>query len=95
MLPEERLSTAASRPRVRASQVKHRQQRVEALRPSRPLRQDRRGEGEADFLIRARKAEYRGIADRLVRFGLVLAEIDQKNNIKVTGEERVLPRSPG
>jgi FKBP-type peptidyl-prolyl cis-trans isomerase (trigger factor) len=93
MLPEERLSTAASRPRVRASQVKHRQQRVETLRPSRPLRQDRRG--EADFLIRARKAEYRGIADRLVRFGLVLAEIDQKNNIKVTGEERVLPRSPG
>jgi FKBP-type peptidyl-prolyl cis-trans isomerase (trigger factor) len=33
--------------------------------------------------------------DRRVRLGLVLAEIDQKNNIKVTDEERVLPRSPG
>jgi FKBP-type peptidyl-prolyl cis-trans isomerase (trigger factor) len=31
----------------------------------------------------------------VVRLGLVLAEIDQKNNIKVTDEERVLPRSPG
>jgi hypothetical protein len=62
-------------------------------RDARPLRQERRG--EADFLIRARKAEYRGIADRRFRLGLVLAEIDQKNNIKVTDEERVFPRSPG
>lgn len=33
------------------------------------------------------KAEYRGIADRRVRLGLVLAEIGDKNNIKVTDEE--------
>ena len=32
-------------------------------------------------------AEYRGIADRRVRLGLVLAEIGEKNNIKVTDEE--------
>jgi len=31
--------------------------------------------------------EYRGIADRRVRLGLVLAEIGDKNNIKVTDEE--------
>ncbi|RAI40658.1 trigger factor [Rhodoplanes roseus] len=33
------------------------------------------------------KAEYRGIADRRVRLGLVLAEIGEKNGIKVTDEE--------
>jgi trigger factor len=33
------------------------------------------------------KAEYRAIADRRVRLGLVLAEIGEKNNIKVTDEE--------
>jgi trigger factor len=33
------------------------------------------------------KAEYRVIADRRVRLGLVLAEIGEKNNIKVTDEE--------
>jgi trigger factor len=33
------------------------------------------------------KAEYRGIADRRVRLGLVLAEIGEKNNIKVNDEE--------
>jgi trigger factor len=33
------------------------------------------------------KAEYRVIADRRVRLGLVLAEIGDKNNIKVTEEE--------
>ncbi|MFL9825597.1 trigger factor [Rhodoplanes sp. SY1] len=33
------------------------------------------------------KAEYRGIADRRVRLGLVLAEIGEKNAIKVTDEE--------
>jgi trigger factor len=31
--------------------------------------------------------EYRGIADRRVRLGLVLAEIGDKNNIKVTDDE--------
>lgn len=35
----------------------------------------------------AAKEEYRGIADRRVRLGLVLAEIGEKNNIKVTDEE--------
>ncbi len=33
------------------------------------------------------KAEYRAIADRRVRLGLVLAEIGEKNNIKVTDDE--------
>jgi trigger factor len=33
------------------------------------------------------REEYRGIADRRVRLGLVLAEIGDKNNIKVTEEE--------
>ncbi|MGA7609996.1 MAG: trigger factor [Xanthobacteraceae bacterium] len=33
------------------------------------------------------KAEYRAIADRRVRLGLVLAEIGEKNNIKVNDEE--------
>ncbi|MBK5956990.1 trigger factor [Rhodoplanes elegans] len=33
------------------------------------------------------RAEYRGIADRRVRLGLVLAEIGEKNAIKVTDEE--------
>jgi len=33
------------------------------------------------------KAEYRGIAERRVRLGLVLAEIGEKNEIKVTDEE--------
>jgi trigger factor len=31
--------------------------------------------------------EYRGIADRRVRLGLVLAEIGEKNSIKVTDDE--------
>src|SRR5262249_53219083 len=35
----------------------------------------------------AAKAEYRGIAERRVRLGLVLAEIGERNNIKVTDEE--------
>lgn len=35
----------------------------------------------------AAKAEYRSIADRRVRLGLVLAEIGEKNNIKVSDEE--------
>ena len=33
------------------------------------------------------REEYRGIADRRVRLGLVLAEIGEKNSIKVTDEE--------
>ena len=33
------------------------------------------------------REEYRGIAERRVRLGLVLAEIGEKNNIKVTEEE--------
>ena len=33
------------------------------------------------------RAEYRDIADRRVRLGLVLAEVGDKNNIKVTDEE--------
>jgi trigger factor len=33
------------------------------------------------------KEEYRGIADRRVRLGLVIAEIGERNNIKVTDEE--------
>lgn len=33
------------------------------------------------------KAEYRAIAERRVRLGLVLAEIGERNNIKVTDEE--------
>ena len=33
------------------------------------------------------KAEYRGIAERRVRLGLVIAEIGEKNNITVTEEE--------
>ena len=33
------------------------------------------------------KEEYRGIAERRVRLGLVIAEIGEKNSIKVTDEE--------
>jgi trigger factor len=33
------------------------------------------------------KEEYRGIAERRVRLGLVIAEIGERNNIKVTDEE--------
>jgi trigger factor len=33
------------------------------------------------------REEYRGIADRRVRLGLVIAEIGERNNIKVTDEE--------
>jgi trigger factor len=35
----------------------------------------------------AAKAEYRGISERRVRLGLVLADVGDKNNIKVTDEE--------
>jgi trigger factor len=48
--------------------------------------QNRTFEDEGTTEEKAR-AEYRGIADRRVRLGLVLAEIGDKNSIKVTEEE--------
>jgi trigger factor len=48
--------------------------------------QNRTFEDEGTTEEKAR-AEYRGIADRRVRLGLVLAEIGDKNSIKVTDEE--------
>src|SRR6202163_642044 len=48
--------------------------------------QNRTFEDEGTTEEKAR-SEYRGIADRRVRLGLVLAEIGDKNSIKVTDEE--------
>ena len=48
--------------------------------------QNRTFEQEGTTEEKARE-EYRGIADRRVRLGLVLAEIGERNNIKVTEEE--------
>ncbi len=48
--------------------------------------QNRTFEDEGTTEEKAR-AEYRGIADRRVRLGLVLAEIGEKNNIKVSEDE--------
>ena len=48
--------------------------------------QNRTFEQEGTTEEKARE-EYRGIADRRVRLGLVLAEIGDKNNIKVTDDE--------
>ena len=48
--------------------------------------QNRTFEDEGTTEEKARE-EYRGIADRRVRLGLVLAEIGEKNNIKVADEE--------
>jgi trigger factor len=48
--------------------------------------QNRTFEDEGTTEEKARE-EYRAIADRRVRLGLVLAEIGEKNNIKVTDEE--------
>jgi trigger factor len=48
--------------------------------------QNRTFEDEGSTEEKARD-EYRGIADRRVRLGLVLAEIGEKNNIKVTDDE--------
>jgi trigger factor len=48
--------------------------------------QNRTFEDEGSTEEKARE-EYRAIADRRVRLGLVLAEIGEKNNIKVTDEE--------
>jgi len=42
---------------------------------------------DEDTTEEAAKAEYRAIADRRVRLGLVIAEIGERNNIKVTDEE--------
>jgi trigger factor len=49
-------------------------------------RQDRSFEDEGTTEEKARE-EYRGIAERRVRLGLVLAEIGEKNTIKVSDEE--------
>jgi len=49
-------------------------------------RQNRTFEDEGTTEEKARE-EYRGIAERRVRLGLVLAEIGEKNNIKVSDEE--------
>jgi trigger factor len=48
--------------------------------------QNRTFEQEGTTEEKARE-EYRGIADRRVRLGLVLAEIGEKNNIRVSDEE--------
>ena len=48
--------------------------------------QNRTFEDEGTTEEKAR-AEYRGIAERRVRLGLVIAEIGEKNNIKVTDEQ--------
>jgi trigger factor len=42
---------------------------------------------EEDTTEEKAKAEYRGIAERRVRLGLVIAEIGERNNIKVSDEE--------
>lgn len=51
------------------------------------LKQQNRSFADEDTTEEAAKAEYRTIADRRVRLGLVLAEIGEKNNIKVTDDE--------
>jgi trigger factor len=48
--------------------------------------QNRTFEDEGTTEEKARE-DYRAIADRRVRLGLVLAEIGERNNIKVTDEE--------
>ena len=45
------------------------------------------GLGSADQSDEAAKAEYRKIAERRVRLGLLLAEVGRKNNITVTSDE--------
>ena len=42
---------------------------------------------EEDTTEEKAKEEYRGIAERRVRLGLVIAEIGERNNIKVSDEE--------
>ena len=48
--------------------------------------QNRTFEDEGTTEEKARE-EYRGIAERRVRLGLVIAEIGEKNNIKVTDDQ--------
>jgi len=51
------------------------------------LKQQGRTFADEDTTEEAAKAEYRKIAERRVRLGLVIAEIGDKNQIKVTDEE--------
>jgi len=57
-------------------------QRIEADLKAGRLDEDDKGKDEE-----ALKAEYRGIAERRVRLGLLLSEIGRTNNITVTAEE--------
>jgi trigger factor len=51
------------------------------------LQSSNRTFADEDTTEDAAKAEYRGIAERRVRLGLVLAEVGEKNTINVTDEE--------
>jgi trigger factor len=51
------------------------------------LQAQKRTFADEDTTEEKAKEEYRGIAERRVRLGLVLAEIGERNNIKVTDEE--------
>ncbi len=51
------------------------------------LENDRKTFADEDTTEDKAKAEYRAIAERRVRLGLVLAEIGEKNNITVSEEE--------
>ena len=51
------------------------------------LQSQKRTFADEDTTEEAAKAEYRTIAERRVRLGLVLAEIGERNNIKVSDEE--------
>src|SRR5690606_27031344 len=57
-------------------------QRVEADMKAGRLEDDDKGKDEETL-----KAEYRGIAERRIRLGLLLSEIGRTNNIQVTPEE--------
>jgi trigger factor len=57
-------------------------QRIEADLKAGRLDEDDKGKDEA-----ALRAEYRGIAERRIRLGLLLSEIGRTNNISVTAEE--------
>ena len=51
------------------------------------LKRQNRTFADEDTTEEKAREEYRGIAERRVRLGLVLAEIGEKNSIKVTEEE--------
>jgi trigger factor len=51
------------------------------------LESQKRTFADEDTTEEKAKEEYRAIADRRVRLGLVIAEIGERNNIKVTDEE--------